>query len=99
MYIVLIVVIALLLIFRTGAGSMPKETAYTEVALQEDLSRDNVSSVQILPNREVPSGEVRVLLKDATEKKMFTGDVNQVVEILKEHEFGNYQTGEVPEEN
>lgn len=98
-YIILVIVIALLLMVRAGAGSVPRESAYTEVALNQDLEDGNLGNVQILPNREVPSGEVRVALKDGTEKKMFTADVNQVVEILKEHGFGNYQMAEVPEEN
>ncbi|MCI8282364.1 MAG: ATP-dependent zinc metalloprotease FtsH [Lachnospiraceae bacterium] len=84
---------------RAGAGSVPRESAYTEVALTQDLEDGNLGNVQIYPNREVPSGEVRVALKDGGEKKMFTADVNQVVEILKEHGFGNYQMAEVPEEN
>ena len=98
-YVILVIVIALLLMVRAGAGSVPRESAYTEVALTQDLEDGNLGNVQILPNREVPSGEVRVALKDGTEKKMFTADVNQVVEILKEHGFGNYQMAEVPEEN
>ncbi len=98
-YIILVIVIALLLMVRAGAGSVPRESAYTEVALTQDLEDGNLGNVQIYPNREVPSGEVRVALKDGGEKKMFTADVNQVVEILKEHGFGNYQMAEVPEEN
>ena len=98
-YIILVIVIALLLMVSAGAGSVPRESAYTEVALTQDLEDGNLGNVQIYPNREVPSGEVRVALKDGGEKKMFTADVNQVVEILKEHGFGNYQMAEVPEEN
>ncbi len=98
-YIFLIVVIALLFVFRDGANAVSKEQAYTEVALEADLAEDNISDVQIYPNREVPSGEVRITLKNSTEKKMYTTDVNHVRAILEEYGFTNYQTKDVPEEN
>lgn len=98
-YVVLIVVIALLWMFRDGGTGMTGEQKYTEVALKADLAEGNVASVQIYPNQEMPSGEVRVVLKDASEKKMYTVDVKAVQSLLEEYEFDNYQTADVPEEN
>ena len=98
-YIVLIIVIALLLIYRSSGSGVSQDSTYTEVALEADLQADAVVAVQILPSREIPSGEIRVALADSSEKRMYTTDVNRVVDLLDEYKFWNYQTAEVPEEN
>lgn len=98
-YVGVIVIIAVVLMLRTGAGNISQEAAYTEAALEDDLAEGKVSSVYILPNREIPSGEVRVNLSDASERKMFTTDVNQVKELMREYDFKNYRTADIPEEN
>lgn len=98
-YVGVIVIIAVVLMLRTGAGNISQEAAYTEAALEDDLAAGKVSSVYILPNREIPSGEVRVNLSDASERKMFTTDVNQVKELMREYDFKNYRTADIPEEN
>ena len=98
-YIILIVVIAFLWMFWDGVDGVSREQSYSEVALEADLAAQNVSSIQIYQNREVPSGEVEIILKDSKEKKMYTADVNEVVSILREYGFENYRMGDVPAEN
>ena len=98
-YVVLIVVIALLWMMRESVPGVSKNEVYTEVALAADLAEEEVTAIRILPNRETPTGEVRVTLTDSTEKKMYTTDVNRVRALLEEYGFANYQTEDVPEEN
>ncbi len=98
-YVVLIILIAGFLIFRTTGTSWHNEESYSEVALKADLEKGNVKFVRIEPNHEVPSGEVQVTLNDSGERWMYTADVNEVVKILMEHEFDNYRQSDVPGEN
>ncbi len=98
-YVGVIVIIAVVLILRTGAGTISQEAAYTEAAMEDDLAEGKIASVYILPNREVPSGEVRVTLNDASERKMYTTDVNQVKNLMREYDFKSYRTADIPEEN
>ena len=99
MWIILIAVIALMWTFSDASGTIPDGQSYTEVELKRDLEDEKISSVYISPNREVPSGTVKVNLKDSTQKKMYTTDVNGVVALMQKYDFDNYQTGEVPRES
>ena len=99
MWIILIAVIALMWTFSDASGTIPDGQSYTEVELKRDLEDEKISSVYISPNREVPSGTVKVNLKDSTQKKMHTTDVNGVVALMQKYDFDNYQTGEVPRES
>ena len=99
MWIILIAVIALMWIFSDASGTIPDEQSYTEVELKRDLEDGKVSSIYISPNREVPSGTVKVNRKDASQKKMYTTDINGVVALMQEYDFDNYQTGEVPKQS
>lgn len=99
-YVILIVGLTILAWqFLDGGNTMPREQSYTEMALKEDLERGNVSSVYIKQNREVPSGEVRVSLADLTDKRMYTSDINRVLDLMGEYNFKNYTTEDVPKEN
>ncbi len=99
MWIILIAVIALMWTFSDAAGTIPEGQSYTEVELKRDLEDENVVSVYISPNREVPSGKVRINLKDNKEKKMYTTDINSVVALMQEYDFDHYQTAEIPRES
>ncbi len=99
MWIILIAVIALMWTFSDASGTIPDGQSYTEVELKRDLEDGKISSVYISPNREVPSGTVKVNLKDSAQKKMYTTDVNSVVALMQKYDFDNYQTGEVPRES
>ena len=99
-YVILIVGLTILAWqFLDGGNTMPREQSYTEMALEEDLQKGNVSSVYIKQNREVPSGEVQVRLGDLTDKRMYTSDINRVVDLMREYDFKNYTTEDVPKEN
>ena len=99
LYIILVVAIALFLIYRTEMSDTREGSGYTEVALAEALAAGEVVSVKILPNREVPSGQVRVKLSNGDEKKLHTMDVSRIVDMMKEYQFRDYQMAEVPGEN
>ncbi len=98
-YVVLIIGIALLWMFWDSDVGTTGDAAYTEVALADDLAQENVASVYIEQNREVPTGRVQVFLQGGLERKMYTSDINRVVELLEEYGFENYTTGDVPGEN
>ena len=98
-YFILLVVIAFLWMLRDGMDGVNQGQSYTEVAFENDLKEENVKFVEIFPNREMPSGEIRITLKDSQEKKMYTTDVDRITAMLQEYDFGNYRTSDVPGEN
>ncbi len=63
---------------RTGGAA-----DYSYQQFEQDLEDENVASVEIRPNSEVPTGSVTVTLSDGTAKRFYDTDVNAVVKTLR----------------
>lgn len=98
LYIGLIVVLAILLFYKDSARSFRQGT-YTRANFEQALEEKKVESVVISQNREVPSGEVRILLTSSQEHRLYVSDVNEIQRLLKEYGFSRYYMEDMPEEN
>lgn len=72
------------------------EQRYTEAMFQEDLKEDNVDSVVINPNKETPTGTLKIYLKDEDySKSMNVLNTEKVQEILEENGVA-YKIADMP---
>ncbi len=62
-----------------------------------DLAEDNVESIEIVQNAEVPTGELNIILKgeQPAEASIYTSDINEVLIDLEEAGFTAYKLTDV----
>ena len=73
-------VIALALWGAEKAAGISDET-YTYQNFQDDLAQDRIKTIIVSQNSEVPTGVVRVTMKNGTKHSFYTSDVNDVYGI------------------
>ncbi|MCR5675112.1 MAG: ATP-dependent zinc metalloprotease FtsH [Lachnospiraceae bacterium] len=85
-WIVLIfVVLVVFLEYNRGRSATADAEAYTIGAMTEDLEQGLVAGAVIIPNRETPTGSVRVALRGGTQRTLYVTDVAEAERILREH--------------
>ena len=96
---VVIYIILLLVVFGLWSSANKNNyytSSYTYDQFQTDVQSDLVEKVVISQNREVPSGNVLVTVKDDGQKKFSTSDINEVQDFLKAEDFANYSVADMP---
>ena len=96
MYFVLIMGLLILVVWTSMMNVSQVE--YTKGELVADLEKDEVVAAYIQPNRETPTGEVEVVLKDGRHMTLYVTDVSEVEELLISYEV-DPQVQKVEEEN
>ncbi len=71
---------------------------YSKGELVADLQQGEVMAAYIQPNRETPTGEVEVMLKDGQQKTLYVTDVREMEELFATYEV-NPQVQKVEGEN
>ncbi len=102
LYIAVIIILALLWIFRDSSSGFGQNSVYTYAQFEEDLETGHVVSVVVSQNREVPSGEADVTLKGDSRnavKTIHVSDINTLQDTMKSYGFKDYVVQEMPEEN
>lgn len=101
-YIAVIVILALLWILRDNSSGFGQNSVYTYGQFEQDLENENVVSVVVSQNREVPSGEASVTLKGESKnvsRTLHVSDVNALQETMNSYDFKDYAVQDMPEEN
>lgn len=92
----LMLVIVLFAVFWFSDRMQNTEQQYTEAMFQEDLKKDNVDSVVINPNKETPTGTLKIYLKDEDySKSMNVLNTEEVQDILEENGVA-YKIADMP---
>lgn len=78
---ILILAIIFLAVYVSGAFNQTSNSNYNMASFREDVEDGKVTSVEILPNEEVPTGEIHVLLSDNKSVSFYVSDVKEVEEI------------------
>ncbi|MBC5712921.1 ATP-dependent zinc metalloprotease FtsH [Roseburia sp. BX1005] len=73
--------------------------AYTMTEFKTALTKEDVVYIEIEQNREIPTGVLNIRLKDNVEKELYVTDVNEIQDLLAEHDFTNYYVSDVPPES
>ena len=95
-YALLIFIVMAVWTFLDGNGTT---SSYTREAFEKDIESGSAETIQIVQNREVPTGSVVVKLSDSTQKVLVVSDVNEVISYLEDEDVLNYTLENVPAEN
>lgn len=80
-------------------ASMGKETAtYTMAQFKRAIKHDEVTSVNIVQNEQVPTGAANIKLSDGTTVKLYVSDVNEVESLLEKARI-TYTLSDVPHDS
>ena len=89
-------VIVLFAVFWFSDRMQSTEQQYTEAMFREDLKEDNVDSVVISPNKETPTGTLKIYLKDQDySKSMNVLNTEEVQDVLEENHV-SYKVADMP---
>ncbi len=96
-YIFILLIIVLVWYSFDARGFSANTCTYTE--FQEALVQDEIDSIVIKQNEEVPTGVLTLTMKDGQREQLSVSDVKEVERLLLENDFGNYTLKDVPGEN
>ncbi|HIT90305.1 MAG TPA: ATP-dependent zinc metalloprotease FtsH [Candidatus Merdenecus merdavium] len=95
-------ILLILLVFTVGyflfSSILDKGSSYTEKEFQEALTQNRVSSVEIIPNQETPTGKIRISFKEGNDKELNILDLSTVKAELDERGI-TYTTRDVRRNN
>ena len=78
---------------------MTRDYSYTEQAFWQDIEEEEVSQVYISPNREIPTGQVTVRMKNGDEHNFYSLDVKELQDELEGESGIAVQVADVPSDN
>lgn len=95
----MIIALAALLLVSVVGGLFKGENDYSYAQYMQDLEDGNVESVKIQQNEEVPSGVLKITLKDKEEEKLQITSTEAEEKYLRSEGFENYEVLEVEKES
>ncbi len=72
---------------------------YNYTQFTEDLQEKEIVSVEVNPNREVPTGILEIIKSDNSKVKLNVADVNEALATMQEKGFSQYRLRDIPAEN
>ena len=94
----LVLVIALITGYLFLSQQMENSENYSKTQMEDAVKENQVLGIKIYPNKEYPTGRVRVELTDGSQKHFYVTDVREVEEYLEYH--GIYpEIADVPQES
>jgi cell division protease FtsH len=94
----LILVLAVIAIWYWLDGSNVTNT-YTRQQFETALAEGKVTQVNVVPNREVPTGSVNITFSDSSTQVMLVSDVAEIEQYMREAGFKTYTVQNPPEES
>lgn len=96
-YIGLVLIVTL--VWYLLGNSQDTAGAYTYAEFEKALDKDEVVAVTIQQNREIPTGVLRITLKNEQSVKLNVSDVNDAQQLMEKYDFDSYVMRNVPSEN
>lgn len=93
----LIVAIAVMLMYALRGG-LTQQQNWSYSAFEEAVAKDEVAAAEIHQNKQVPTGQIRVMLSDGSTKTLNATDVKEAEQLLRENDI-KYETYDIPSEN
>ena len=82
-----------------GLSGNTTTSSYTKSDFQKALQKNDVTYVKVVQNREIPTGSLRIKLKDGTQQYLYASDVNEMQNLMDDEKFDNYTLEDVPAES
>ena len=95
-YAMLVFIVILIWYGLTGNTST---STYTRAEFEKALQKGNVTYVKVEQNREVPTGSLKIKLKDGTQQYLYSSDINEMQTLMDQNKFENYVVEDVPAES
>ena len=95
-YLVLILIVVGVWYFLDGNTTT---NSYTRAAFEKDIQSGDVTAIDIVQNREIPTGSVNLTFSDSTQKVLIVSDVNEIVSYLQDQDITYYTMENVPAES
>ncbi len=95
-YAILVLIVILIWYGLTGNTST---SSYTRAEFEKALQKGNVTYVKVEQNREVPTGSLKIKLKDGTQQYLYSSDINEMQTLMDQNKFENYVVEDVPAES
>ena len=94
----LILVLAVIAIWYWLDGNNVTNT-YTRQQFETALAEGKVTQVNVVPNREVPTGSVNITFSDSSTQMMLVSDVAEIEQYMRDAGFKTYTVQNPPEES
>jgi cell division protease FtsH len=94
-----ILLILLVIIIWYSLSGNTTTSSYTKADFEDALDSKQVVSVRVIQNSEVPTGSLRIRMKDDSLEYLYTSDVNQMQDLMEDYKFTEYTLADVPEES
>ncbi len=94
----LILVLAVIAIWYWLDGNNVTNT-YTRQQFETALAEGKVTQVNVVPNREVPTGSVNITFSDSSTQVMIVSDVAEIEQYMRDAGFKTYTVQNPPEES
>lgn len=95
-YAMLVFIVILIWYGLTGNTST---STYTRAEFEKALQKGKVTYVKVEQNREVPTGSLKIKLKDGTQQYLYSSDINEMQTLMDQNKFENYVVEDVPAES
>ena len=92
-------VLIVILVWYLLGNSQDTAGAYTYAEFEKALDKDEVVAVTLQQNREIPTGVLRITLKNEQSVKLNVSDVNDAQQLMEKYDFDSYVMRNVPSEN
>ncbi|PHU36484.1 ATP-dependent zinc metalloprotease FtsH [Agathobacter ruminis] len=82
-------------------GNHRATSSYTVSDLKKALEQEQVKTITVIQNREVPTGSLEITMDDEahTTKVLYTSDVNEMQELVNSYHFDKLYVEEIPQES
>ena len=84
-------VLIVILVWYLLGNSQDTAGAYTYAEFEKALDKDEVVAVTIQQNREIPTGVLRITLKNEQSVKLNVSDVNDAQQLMEKYDFDSYE--------
>ncbi len=93
------VLILVVIMIWYGLSGNTATSSYTKSDFQNALGKGDVTYVKVVQNREVPTGSLRIKLKDGSQQYLYASDINEMQSLMDDEKFDNYTLEDVPAES
>ena len=93
------VLILVVIMIWYGLSGNTATSSYTKSDFQKALGKGDVTYVKVAQNREVPTGSLRIKLKDRSQQYLYASDINEMQSLMDDEKFDNYTLEDVPAES
>ena len=93
------ILLIIVFVWRAFGSNGLNTNTCTMTEFQQELDSDQVKSIVIRQNEEVPTGNLTIVLNDGSREQMSVSDVKEIESMLKKANFEDYTLKDVPGEN